>query len=85
MKSHYFLSIMVIMLVSVFGLATGSAQSMQDMPSGNPNAAVDLTTIEGAQLVKGEWRYSDAKIIEVDFKSPGSDGQPTGKPIKTYD
>jgi gluconolactonase len=36
-------------------------------------------------MAKGEWRYSDAKIIEVDFKAPGPDGQPTGKSTKTYD
>ncbi len=85
MKSYRFISIMIILLASVLGLATGSAQTMQDVPSGNPNATVDLTTTEGVQLVKGEWRYSDTKIIEVDFKAPGSDGQPTGEPIKTYD
>src|SRR5262249_61362082 len=27
----------------------------------------------------------DTKIIEVDFKAPGADKQPTGVPIKTYD
>jgi gluconolactonase len=35
--------------------------------------------------VRGEWRYSDTEIIEVDFRAPGADGQPTGGPIKTYD
>jgi gluconolactonase len=50
-----------------------------------PAATVDLTTPEGVRLVKGEWRYSDTKIIEVDFRAPGPDGQPTGAPIRTYD
>jgi gluconolactonase len=36
-------------------------------------------------MVQGQWRYSDTRIIEVDFKAPGSDGQPTTQPIKTYD
>jgi gluconolactonase len=36
-------------------------------------------------LVKGQWRYADVKIVEVDFKAAGSDNQPTGAPIKTYD
>jgi len=35
--------------------------------------------------MKGQWRYSDTKIIEVDFKAAGADKQPTGAPIKTYD
>jgi gluconolactonase len=50
-----------------------------------PEAVIDLGTKEGTQLVRGEWRYSDTKIIEVDFKAAGPDGQPTGKPNKAYD
>ena len=50
-----------------------------------PEATIDLATKEGAGLVKEEWRYSDTKIIEVDFKAAGPDGQPTGKPNKAYD
>ena len=50
-----------------------------------PEATVDLATKEGAQLVKGEWRYSDTRIVEIDFKAAGVDGQPTGAPNKTYD
>ena len=51
----------------------------------SPEATIDLATAEGVSIVKGQWRYSDTKIIEVDFKGPGSDKQPTGAPIKTYD
>lgn len=58
---------------------------MRDTPTTQPEAAIDLATIEGMKLVKGEWRYSDTKIIEVDFKGPGLDKQPTGAPVKTYD
>ena len=47
--------------------------------------SIDLATKEGVDLVKGQWRYSDTKIIEVDFKAAGPDKQPTGKPNKTYD
>ncbi len=61
------------------------AQTNADTPAGTPAATIDLATREGAQLVKGQWRYSDTKIIEVDFRGPGSDNQPTGAPIKTYD
>jgi hypothetical protein len=45
-------------------------------------ATIDLMTIEGTSLVHAEWRYSDTRIIEVDFTGPGADGQPTGKPVK---
>jgi gluconolactonase len=50
-----------------------------------PEATIDLATKEGAQLVKGEWRYSDTKIVEIDFKAAGADGQPTGALNKAYD
>src|SRR5437899_11939803 len=50
-----------------------------------PEVTVDLGTKEGVQLGKGEWRYSDTKIVEVDFKSAGADGQPTGAPNKADD
>lgn len=56
-----------------------------EVPSGNPEASVDLTTADGAKIVKGVWKYSDTKIIETDFKSAGADNQPTGKAVKTYD
>lgn len=54
-------------------------------PSGAPHATVDLGTQHGVELVKGSWRYSDTKIVEVDFRAAGADGQPTGAPTKTYD
>jgi gluconolactonase len=56
-----------------------------EAPAGPPDATINLASPEGAQWVKGEWRYSDTQIIEVDFKAPGPEGQPTGQPIKTYD
>jgi hypothetical protein len=66
-------------------LVSLAAQTTQDTAAGQPEATIDLTTAQGVQLVKGQWRYSDVKIVEVDFRAPGSDGQPTGAPIKTYD
>ncbi len=53
---------------------------------GSPGeAAIDLATEEGVQLVNGQWRYSDTRIIETDFRSPGPDGQPGATPNRTYD
>jgi len=62
-----------------------AARSLPDVPAGRPVATINLATDEGAALVRGEWRYSDTKIIETRFKAPGPDKQPTGEPIKTYD
>ncbi len=66
-------------------LATRAAQTTPGVPAGKPEAAIDLATGEGVKMVKGEWRYSDTRITEVDFRGPGPDKQPTGKPIRTYD
>jgi gluconolactonase len=46
---------------------------------------VDLGTREGAALLKAQWRYSDTRIIQVAFRDPGADGQPTGGDNMTYD
>lgn len=55
------------------------------VPTGKPEASIDLASRAGVQSVKGQWRYSDTRIIEVDFKGPGADNQPSGAPVKTYD
>ncbi len=57
----------------------------QEAPEGPPEAVIDLATEEGVRLVQGQWRYSDTRIVEVDFTGPGPDGQPTGTPVRTYD
>ena len=62
-------------------MGAGSASERGDLPL----ATIDLATPEGVALVKGAWRYSDTKIVEVDFVGPGPDGQPTGAPLRTYD
>ncbi len=59
-------------------LASGTAAADGDI-------TVDLSTPRGVALVKGQWRYHDVKIVDVDFIGPGADGQPTGTPVKTYD
>ena len=68
-----------------FAVSHAFAETNADAPTGKPDAAIDLTTKEGVDLVKGQWRYSDTKIIEVDFNAAGEDKQPTGAPNKTYD
>jgi len=65
--------------------AQGQNWAAQQPPYGRPDATIDLRTDEGTQLVKGQWRYNDASIIEVNSRGPGADLKPSGKPIKTYD
>jgi gluconolactonase len=55
---------------------------------GRPDAIVDLQTAEGAALVGGRWRYSDAQIEEIEFVAVGSPEDPLGPgpvPNRTYD
>jgi gluconolactonase len=61
------------------------AYAQKDVLVEKPDAIVDLMTMEGVQLVQGQWRYSDAKIVEVDHHWPGADLGPSGPPNRTLD
>ncbi|PSB34110.1 gluconolactonase [Stenomitos frigidus ULC18] len=61
------------------------AQVTADVPAGNPVAVINLATSAGTQLIKGQWRYSDANIVPADFRGPGADRKASGAPNKTYD
>jgi gluconolactonase len=55
---------------------------------GRPDAIVDLQSEDGATLVGGIWRYSDARVEEIDFVEVGSEADPLGPgnwPNRTYD
>src|SRR5439155_20098270 len=79
----------IMLLAPLFLLITGSASGQtwaaQEPPYGRPDAVVDLRTKAGVELVKAQWKYSDVRIVEADFRAPGPDLKPSGKPIKTYD
>jgi gluconolactonase len=55
---------------------------------GRPDAIVDLQTDAGTALVNGAWRYSDARVEEIDFVEVGSAADPLGPgdaPNRTFD
>lgn len=54
--------------VWILGPATASAQTKK----------IDLRTTEGTSAVKGQWRYSNVKVVEVEGRGPDR------KPNKTY-
>lgn len=54
-------------------------------PNGAPAAVVDLATAEGVALVRGQWRYADARLVETPFRAAGPEGQPTGPAVTTWD
>lgn len=75
-----------VLLIGLFLNAISiKAQTTDDAPiASRPSAIVNLASKEGAELVKGEWRYSDAKILEAG-RSVGADLKPSGAPNKTFD
>ncbi len=76
---------MKFLLAFILSILSSAVLSAQDVPSGKPNASIDLATTEGVRAVGGTWRYSDTKIVETAFNSAGADQQPSGPPVKTYD
>ncbi|MGH9800140.1 MAG: hypothetical protein ACRD82_07230 [Blastocatellia bacterium] len=62
-----------LLTAMVVGMLTALAQGQEVVPTAKPDATINLAYDDGAKLVKGQWRYSDTKIVEIDFKSPGAD------------
>jgi gluconolactonase len=75
-----------VIVISSLALTTGTlAQVTSDAPGVRPDAIVDLKSEDGVALVKGQWRYSNVKVIDVDHHSPGADLAPSGPPNRTQD
>ena len=62
-------TVAAIVVVWAFGTQTAAAQQKKK---------IDLRTKEGVASVKGQWKYHDVKIVEVEGIGPD------GKPNKTY-
>lgn len=76
-----------LLTATVLALMTQSpcAQVTGDAPGVRPDAIVDLKADEGIALVKGQWRYSNVRVIDVDHHVPGTDLAPSGPPNRTQD
>src|SRR5829696_3763521 len=77
--------ISIIILSTLIALVASSSNNEAGVPTGKPEASIDLGSSGGVALVKADWRYSDTRIVEVDFRGPGQDKQPTGAPVRTFD
>jgi len=82
---HVWSASTVLWLVLSLALVRVGAQTIQDPPVGRLDAVIDLASHEGVELVKGQWRYHDVKIVDADSRAVGPDLKPSGAPIKTYD
>jgi gluconolactonase len=71
--------------LSLFSHDASAQHAVRQPTDGRPDATIDLRTGEGVARVSGVWRYSDARLTEADFRSPGPDMKPTGRPIRTLD
>jgi len=60
-------------------------QTTSDAPARRADAVVDLATAEGLRLVKGEWRYADARVVEAENRAPGADLKPSGAVVRALD
>jgi gluconolactonase len=65
--------------------SAGVARSPLSPEEARPDAIVDLATREGASLVSGSWRYSDARLVEIESPGVGPDLKPSGVPGRTLD
>jgi gluconolactonase len=59
--------------------------SVLSVPEGPPAASIDLATREGVARVSGEWRYREARIVEVRHRRPDANGEPLGPEVRTWD
>jgi gluconolactonase len=71
--------------LAVAGADSAAAQVTTDVPAGRAEAIGDLMTRQGTELVRGRWRYADARIVEVEHRSVGADLRPSGPPNRTHD
>jgi hypothetical protein len=62
-------TVAAIVVAWAFGTQTAAAQQKKK---------IDLRTKDGVASVKGQWKYHDVKIVEVEGKGPD------GRPNKTY-
>jgi gluconolactonase len=66
-------------------LSVRAQHAVRQPIDGRPDAVIDLRTKEGADLVRGQWRYADARLSEVDSQGPGPDLRPSGPAVRTVD
>src|SRR6266850_44725 len=76
----------ILAALLLFAATLARAASLDEtLAKRKPEATINLASKEGVQSIKGEWRYSDTKIVEIDFKAANADGQPGAISNRGYD
>ncbi len=81
--------ILLILLLFAFS-KLAVAQDIRELSFGKPFSIVNLKSSEGTKAVNGQWKFSNATIVEQTFNEPGSSKTdnlklyPTGKSIVTH-
>ena len=74
-----------VLAMALVAAVHATAQETADVPAVLPKAVIDLRTDGGVALVGGQWRYSDARIVEVSHHAVGADLRPSGPANRTND
>ncbi len=74
------LAAVLLLVATAFG-----APPEQPVPTGAPDASLELGSERGAHAVGAVWRWTDAKLVETAFRAPGPDRRPGTMPNTTYD
>ncbi|MFI5373886.1 MAG: SMP-30/gluconolactonase/LRE family protein [Candidatus Rokuibacteriota bacterium] len=85
MTIRAFSSLLAAMTLLVGATVAAAGPRALGPVDGRSDAVIDLASPAGVALVQGQWRYSDTRIVETDFRAPGPDLKPSGAPIRTYD
>ena len=78
------------MAVAEIAAGTSRVPGPPELLPARPDAIIDLQTDAGAALAGAQWRYSDARVEEIDFVAVGGAGSadplgPGDVPNRTYD
>jgi gluconolactonase len=78
-----------LLAAALAGVAVGRAGAetppVRDLPDDRPAAVVDLATRDGVKALNARWKYRDARLVDVPFRSPGADNKPSGPVNRTQE
>ena len=75
----------LVFTAALLAPAAALSQVTSDVPVVRPDAILDLATADGVAAIQGQWRYSDARIVEVEHRAAGPDLRASGAPTRAYD